>query len=423
MSTEITIRGRQLIGQGLDFLRRQPRNFNVIMARAAFSQFLIGLTTPYESIYVVALGASPVQLGLVNSIGFAASTLIAAPAGWLINHFGVKRYFLSGIALMALGTLIFVMAPAWIWIMGAILLISLALRLSGTACGVTCTASLRNSDRGTGMGLCSTLSSGASLIAPLLAAVLVTGFGGVNVAGLRPLYLFRFVGTLLMLGWMAWLLRELPHTHGSGDAWHLSFREDMGELFTRPAPLKRWIVVSLINALPASLAGPFMLLYAHEVKGADAYTLGLMGAATMTVALLMSIPLGRLADRIGRKKVLYLLAPANYASWGLLVLAPGSPVLIIAAGLWGFSQLTLMISEAMGNELVPLPQIGRWKGLLTFFQGLVSIPAPLISGFLWTELGPASIFILPVILDLCLRLPLLAMIPETLNRPACDCMK
>jgi len=423
MLTETTLQSRQPIGQALDFLRRQPRNFNVIVARQAVYTFLIGLTSPYDSIYVVALGASSVQLGLVNSIGNAASALIAAPAGWLVNRFGIKRYFVLDAALLALAALTFAVAPTWTWIVGAMLLISVGIRLSGAACGVTCTASLRNSDRGTGMGLCGTLASGAGLVAPLLAAALVAGFGGVNVAGLRPLYLVRFAVALLMLGLMAWLLRELPNLRGSGGVQHFSFRRDMRELFTGRAPLKRWIAVSALGWLPSVMATPFLLLYAHEIKGADAYTLGLMGSATTSVGLLMGIPLGRLADRIGRKRVLYLLAPANYVSWGLLVLAPGPLVLVIAAGLWGFAQLALIVSEAMSNELVPLPQIGRWQGLLALFRGLISIPAPLVSGFLWDKLEPASIFLLPAVLDFCVRLPVLATIPETLNRPACECMR
>jgi len=108
--------------------------------------------------------------------------------------------------------------------------------------------------------------------------------------------------------------------------------------------------VSVLSWLPSAMAGPFLLLYAHEIKGADAYTLGLMGSATTAIGLLMGIPLGRLADRIGRKRVLYLLAPAHYISWGLLVLSPGSVALVIAAGLWGLSQLALVVSEAMSNE-------------------------------------------------------------------------
>ncbi len=127
---DAAVQARRPVAPALNFLRRQPRNFNVIVGRATISNFLIGLTSPYESIYVVALGASSVQLGLVNSIGNAASALIAAPAGWLVNRVGVKRYFLLGIGLLALATLIFGVAPAWVWIAGAMLLMSVGLRLS-----------------------------------------------------------------------------------------------------------------------------------------------------------------------------------------------------------------------------------------------------------------------------------------------------
>lgn len=417
------VNGKELIVglKYLGFLRRQSHNFNVIVARAAFSTLLVGLTTPYESIYIVALGATMVQLGLVNSVGNAASALIALPAGWLVNHFGVKRYFLLGIALMAVATLIFAGAPAWQWIVGAMLVMSIALRLNATACGVTCTASLRNPDRGTGMGVCNTLSSGVGLAAPLMAAAWVANFGGVNILGLRLLYLLRFGGTLVMLGMIAWLLRELPNLR-SGGLRHFSLQVDFAELFTGQASRKRWLIFSLLSGLPSAMAGPFLLLFAYEVKGADAYTLGVMGAAITAVGLIMGIPIGRLADKIGRKKVQYLLAPAMYAAVGLLVFGRGPISLVTAAGLWGLSQFSLIVEEAMGNEMVPLPQVGRWKGVLSLARGLVSVPAPLISGFLWSTLGPAAIFLLPVILDIGLRLPLLAGIPETLKRPACECM-
>lgn len=396
----------------LGFLRRQSRNFNVIVTRASFSTFLTGLTSPYESIYIVALGATTVQLGLVNSVGNAASALIALPAGWLVNRFGVKRYFLLGIVLMAAATLVFAGASTWLWIIGAMMLMNVALRLNATACGVTCTASLRNHDRGAGMGLCNTLSSGSGLLAPLFAAMLVASFGGITIPAMRMLYLLRFGGTLVMLGMIAWLLRELPNLRSSG-SWSFRLKADLHELFSTQTPLKRWLLVSLLSGLPSAMVGPFLLLYAHEIKGADTYILGLMGSAITAVGLVMGIPIGRLSDKFGRKKAQFLLAPAMYASFGLLVVGTGPISLITAAGLWGLSLFSLIVGETMSNEMVPLLQVGRWKGLLALTRGLVSIPAPLIGGFIWREFGPVVTFSLLIFLDIGLRLPLLVGIPET----------
>jgi hypothetical protein len=59
--------------------------------------------------------------------------------------------------------------------------------------------------------------------------------------------------------------------------------------------------------------------------------------------------------------------------------------------------------------------MGRWIGVLQFFRGMVSIPAPIIGGIIWEHLGPAYIFIVPILIDLVVRIPLLFTMPETLH--------
>jgi MFS family permease len=46
----------------------------------------------------------------------------------------------------------------------------------------------------------------------------------------------------------------------------------------------------------------FSAVYAHEVKGADALVLGLMATSTAAVSIVLAVPMGRLADRIGRSR-------------------------------------------------------------------------------------------------------------------------
>jgi MFS family permease len=48
-----------------------------------------------------------------------------------------------------------------------------------------------------------------------------------------------------------------------------------------------------------------------------------MAGATVVAQLVFGIPVGRLADRIGRKRVIYLLAPLWYASNLFLAFSPG----------------------------------------------------------------------------------------------------
>ena len=130
--------------------------------------------------------------------------------------------------------------------------------------------------------------------------------------------------------------------------------------------------------------------------------------------------MGRLADRIGRKRVIYLLTPLWYASNLLLVLSPAftlkAPImLVLSSVLLAAYNLSSGATNAMTLEMVSLEQQGRWGGLLGFFAGLVTIPAPILGGLIWRELGPMYVFLIPIGLDLLLRIPLLATVPETLD--------
>jgi hypothetical protein len=69
----------------------------------------------------------------------------------------------------------------------------------------------------------------------------------------------------------------------------------------------------------------------------------------------------------------------------------------------------------MTLEVVALEEQGRWGGLLGFFAGLVTIPAPILGGLIWREVGPMYVFLIPIALDLLVRVPLLATMPETLK--------
>jgi len=390
-----------IVQRGVGFWRRQKRNYRVAVARSASQGFLMSLTAQYNSIYTVGLGADSMQLGTVSSIGVAISSLISMPVGWLADRHGIKALQMLGIALMAGCALIFGLAHSWYAIIAATILASVAMRLIGTGCSVICASSVENKDRFTAQNVCVTVSAVASTLAPLLAAYLVTIFGGMNVEGIRPLYYVRFVGYGLIFVFLATQLREPVREMLTGGRGKGSFVADFREVFhSRDA--SRWILVASMTTLPMAMMAPFIQLYAHEIKGADQYLLGLMGTAMVGTRLLFGIPLGRLADRIGRKRVIFAVTPLWYLSSLLLVLATGPAMLVIAGALQTFANISMGATGAMGIELMPLEKQGRWSGLQGLFTGL------------W---GPAYVLLLPLAIDLLVRVPLLASVHETVGQP------
>ena len=404
-----------MIERVVGFIGRQKHNYRVAIVRSSASSFLLNLTAQYDSIYTVALGANSVELGTVSSIGNGIAALISTPVGWLVDRHGFKRFYLLGMGLLAGAALIYALAPNWQVIIAATILFSISMRLVGTGCSVICADSVKNKDRATAQNLCVTFASLLSLIAPLIAAPLITASGGLTVEGIRPLYYVRFVGYGLILLFMAAQLREPKRLSAAGAGANRDFVGGFRQLFEGEAPLGRWLVVSSLTWLPMAMTAPFLQLFAHQAKGADQYLLGIMITATILARLLFGIPLGRLADRIGRKKVIYLLTPLWYASNLLLVLSFNSTTLILAGALWTFYAISAGITGAMTLELVPVEQMGKWSGLIGLVRGLVTIPAPILGGLVWKSLGPVYVFLIPIGIDLLLRIPLLTTIPETLG--------
>jgi MFS family permease len=166
--------------------------------------------------------------------------------------------------------------------------------------------------------------------------------------------------------------------------------------------------------LPWSISWPFMPLFAHQFKGADEFVLGSMAVAMSIAPLLASIPLGQLADRHGRKRLLFAIAPIAYAANVCLIFAPGRNMLLLSGLFFGFNSISMAITSAMAAEIVPQKQMGRWTGIVSLVRGLTSIPAPLIGGLIWDQLGPHYVFVATIAIDILARLPLLASVRETL---------
>jgi DHA1 family bicyclomycin/chloramphenicol resistance-like MFS transporter len=158
----------------------------------------------------------------------------------------------------------------------------------------------------------------------------------------------------------------------------------------------------------------YVPVFAAEIKHADQYVLGGMATTSAVVPLLLSIPIGRVADTIGRKKVIYVTILIYCLSLLLLVYALDSTMLLFSAVLQGFYMLTAVTRGAMTAELVPTRLLGRIYGVLGLFRGLVMVLSPLIGGIIWSTIGPEYIFFF-IILTQLFGVILLSSMPETLK--------
>jgi MFS family permease len=403
-----------LLGDGISFLKRQQRDWKVTVVRTSLDKFAYQMVFPYLSIYIVALGATGTQLGTVNSIGMIVAGFCGPFTGWLIDRIGPKRIYLIGIGCMAISYLTFGLAQDWEVTIFAMVAYWLGYATSIHSCATICGNCLVNRDRATGMLICETVAAGLLGVAgPMLATWLVTMCGGVTLGGIRPLF---FSGLIVTIGTFAIVLTQLSERKWAkvGNSRPHLLR-DIAHVFRGGTNLKRWVAISAITQLPLGMVFPYTQVFAHSIKGANEFVLGAMVTGSALASIVCAIPLGRLADRIGRKRVLYLTIPLFWISNLMLVLAPSPAFLLIAGILQGFFFIGGPIASAIERELVPPEQMGRWLGINRFFRMVLSAILALTAGIIWDQIGPRYVFLAFVGIDLLIRMPLLISIPETLH--------
>ena len=396
----------------LDFIKRQKKPFKVNLVRVSLNTFLLSLTPQYQSVYIVEKGATPLELGFLNSLGGLAGASISPVSGWFADKYGIKKGLLLGTFIMALASFIFAEAPNWIYMIPAMLFFMLATRILSTVCPMVCGSYLKNEERATGMQLCDTLSAVPGLFSPLVAAAIIAKFGGLKPEGIRPLYYIQSVGLILVFLFVMKEYSDLPEIRGI--KYSVKFLEGIREVLEEGIAVKQWILCASISTLSFFISSTYLPLFVREVKGGDQYVLGAMAAASMVVPLALAIPTGRLADSIGRKKIIYITTLVYCISLVLVIYAFNPAFLIFSGFLQGFRMLAGVTQGAMSAELVPTHLLGRWYGLLGVFGSVISVAAPLLGGVIWSVLSPTHVLTF-IILAQALKLLVLWSIPETLR--------
>jgi MFS family permease len=401
------------VSRGITFFTKQEHDWKVTVTRTNLSMFFYQIVLPYMSIYIMALGATGTELGIVNSIGMVVAGVAGPFSGWLIDKTGVKKIYLIGIGVTALSYLVYGLAHSWSVIIIAMIAYYLGTFTSIQGCAVICANCLKSNERATGMSICETFGMGLlGLLAPMLGAWLVTVFGGVNINGIRPLFFVSLSGVgvtfLLILNQLSnhsWVLKNNTR---------LNPLKEYSKVFKEGHNLKRWLVINSITSLPMLVVVPFFQPFAHDFKGANQFVLGAMVTAAALMPFVLGVPFGRLSDKIGRKKVIYITIPLIWISYLTLIFAPNSLFLIIAGAFLGFFNVTGFIAEAMSREMVPPEQMGKWIGAMSLCRMCFGALMIYLAGVIWDKIGPQYLFVAIMALDV-VRIILLRKIPETLH--------
>ncbi len=371
------------------------------------------LTMDYSSYYTKSLGASNQIIAYLSSISSLVSMIISLPAGWVMDRFNLKNVIGLGMVFQVLMITMYAFAQNWVWILFAMVMNPFAMVLVFRSQSILISNGLLDSDRATGFSLRMVTGQILGLIGPIPAAMVIEYFGGISVSGIRPLYYLRLIGTIILYGYIYWnLLDVVPQTKRG----KTKFFADFGDVLRDNEGLKSFILVACGGALVWSTMRAFTIIWCVDVKGADALTIGYMTTVSILTTIIFAIPMSRIADKYGRKTAFLITRPALWIWMALIVFAPSSRWLILG---WFFRGLGMSSSayQTLQIELVPADQRGRWLGIVNMFAALFRIPAPIIGAYLFDSGFPALTFLVPLVIDMLIRAPILQFwVPETLKK-------
>jgi len=152
-----------------------------------------------------------------------------------------------------------------------------------------------------------------------------------------------------------------------------------------------------------------------QALGLGAETLALMEGAFALGTFLFSIPMGMLANCVGRKPIVFL-SLAGFILTNLALALVNIPLLFI---LIRFIEGTLIsglmpASMAMVGDSIPMREQGRWIGMITTAQAMGIALGPGIGGFLYQVWGAFYPFLISAGIALMASLLALFVLPETL---------
>jgi MFS family permease len=388
------------------------KDLKVIFARSSVANFVVNLN-PYNSIFIIALGATGTQLGLLTSLSLGLTAVVAMLTGWLSDRLNRKHMFLIGAFVGVLVPLTYLMADGLYWLIPAFVFAGFADGIISPAWTAMYANSIRNKQRGTVYGLANVFILTPMLFAGLVGGQLVSLSGGLTVEGIRPVYMAQAVLLVaaLLIVWR--LLGDRVPTQPKRKLNLRTMIDDYGNVLGRKG-VRSWVGMKSLGSLSIGLAGPFWMVYAAAVHGASAMVIAYMVTARSLTQILASPVAGRLTDSVGRKKMIIGGRIIMYAAATIFLTLGQIEALLIAAWvLMGLSDATGVAWQAEEAELVNHNQRARMTAMSVAAFNLLAVPASILGGWLWDSVSKLAPFVVMVIVDGLVRMPIVYLyVPE-----------
>jgi len=339
-------------------------------------------------------GLTPLVLGIIDGTGDLVVNILKGISGIWSDRIQKRKPFIwSGYMMGASSRIVYAFAPTWQWLIPAKIL-DRAGKVRGAPRDAIVADVSTHETRGKNFGLLRTADHTGATAGILITIAFVTFvfpwltlvYGFDLLMNIRLLFLLAAIPTFI--GALVIIYRITDYRKEPGKAvFHLSGINRSLAIF---------ITLSVIFAL-ASFSWSLVTLYAgiYIIPPAINPILGVPVAYLVftLAAALTSAPLGRLGDRIGRRRTILIGFFFFGGMCAIFLFTPSFWTVRFALIFYGISiGATVPMQSALISELSPLKVRSSVLGFYQMLIGFALLPASVIAGFLWVFLGPSYTF-------------------------------
>jgi MFS family permease len=370
------------------------KNITALGAVSFFTDFSTEMVLGVLPLFIISnLGATKAMLGAIEGSSELASYALRMVSGSLSDRLGKRKVLiLAGYALSTASKPFFAFAASWYH--------ALALRLSDRVGKGVRTAprdaliadSVPESASGRAFGLHRTIDQMGAIAGPVVAFALL------SVTDIRGVFLFSLVPGAIAVLVLVFFVREVAIKASARKA----MLANVKSLVRSNRPFLILLVVSGIFSAGA-FNFSFVLLRASEM-GVQQNMVPLVYATINVAHTAVAYPSGRLADRIGREKVLVIGYAVFAGSAAMMALPYGAAATVYAYMVAIVYGVYAGIAETLQRAVIPryvAPESrGTAFGLYNLVAGSGFLAGGVAFGLLWDAAGIAAASIYSIVLSI-----------------------
>jgi len=294
-------------------------NIRTLMICRVLWSLSTSIVYPYFSFYVLALGGTEREVGLISSVGILAGMILYPVGGFLADKSGRVKLIGYSTFLYAFAHIPFIVADSWQALALGQFLAQLLLFYS-PAMNALSSDSLPPGVRGRGFAVMMAVPQAIRIIAPFIGGQLIAYFQATS--GLsEDLALIRAVKLAWSIAFLTGLLvaylrlRYLEETIEEEESTRYSWRDlprVMKESYLSIAESLKWmdrslktiVLIEMVAAFFVAMSAPFWSIYAKSVVGVTVPDWGNVNLVSGLVSLVFALPMGHLVDAWGAKKAI-----------------------------------------------------------------------------------------------------------------------